>query len=180
MNLTISTEDGGDIPSGTQICVADQCRVVGELASLQAVSGAMPSGASFTFSDVPAGLVWVSVTDAAPYQDVGGRRTIVAGTTMNATVMLVIAGNPADPTPTGTDDNTGDNVDYFPTPDPAIETEITGSRGASDANGVTVNQFPDTGTGPVTPSGRPNGVLLVVAGIMLASALGIAWRQRRT
>lgn len=179
MLLTLTTLDGSDIPATTNICAGNQCRTVGEIASvqIQPANTSFPSGTAFGFG-LPPGVVPLSVTGADPFEDSVGEVTIVAGTRVTATMMLWSL----------------ELVDFQP-PVPAIESpgaapsaqpvfpivwEATGRYDTGVAPQVVspVTGFPDAGFGPLPEGSSASVLLLLIAGACLASAVRITARER--
>src|SRR5665811_217116 len=94
LQLTITTEDGGAVPTGSRICVATQCQTASDLVGQQPSAAGMRSGTMWTFTGVPAGMAPVTVINAAPYADLEDDARVVAGDVTRDSLMLRLAQDP--------------------------------------------------------------------------------------
>jgi hypothetical protein len=186
--LTITTEDGGAIPTGASITVGSETVV----ASGAEVSGAdTASGTTFTFSNLAPGTQPIQVTNAAPYADFTGSVVVTAGQASASSIELILAAAPgetptatptleASPSPSpspsvtpGTGHVGPGNPDAAPTAT-ATAAAGDGTQGEQPAGGVT--QLPSTGQGS-TSSGSI-ATLLMLAAVALLAAGALAARKR--
>jgi hypothetical protein len=101
--VSLSTEDGGSVPSGTTVCLGEDCRQADGnavmLSGAQALQAA--NGVTFTF-EISAGTYPLTVRDAAPYGDVATTVTVEANASITVPLTLVLAGTTPTPSTTAT------------------------------------------------------------------------------
>ena len=79
VNLTVTTDDGGNIPAGAIISVGGVTYTA---------TGSETSGSVIPFAEVPAGGQAVSITNAAPYNDATSTVFVVAGESNDGSILL--------------------------------------------------------------------------------------------
>src|SRR5690606_30797440 len=92
LELTLFTVDGGQIPTGTEVCVETICE------SADVLAAAIDSGTVLTIAGFDPGTYYLTVQNAAPYLDASGIVTFSAGLTATAAITLALP----DPTATAT------------------------------------------------------------------------------
>jgi len=135
VSLTLTTEDGGDIPTGTRIQIGNVVYEVvdGDIAPVSAAD--ITSGTTVTLSGIAPGEQPITITNAAPYQDATSSVEVVAGETSDSALTLQLA-----PTPTAT-----------ATPEPSATTEPTETP-AIEPTATSPAEPTATETAPVDPT----------------------------
>ncbi|HEU0165622.1 MAG TPA: hypothetical protein VFQ54_11315, partial [Thermomicrobiales bacterium] len=170
--LTLSTGDGGSVPPGTKVCIADRCQTVGA-----EISGAAVSDATLRFATLAPGTYPLAITNAAPYQDATGNVTIADGQTTAVDIVLerAAATTPTEPgaaTPIVTRAAT-----IAPTREPGGGAAVSPGQKAPSGNGQVVTSLPNTGSGAQSPTASVALLVLAMAAILGACVLN--WRRRR-
>ena len=160
VQVTVRTDDGGDIPGGAQVCLDGACQPIGgAIASVAAFQAAAPER-SVVFDGLVPGVYSVNVTDVSPYEEYAGVVTVEPGVTTSLDVVLSRAQAPTQ------------------TPDPATPTATTppGTVAPTPSAGATgVTGLPSTGAGGQTGQ---NALALALAAVTLGLVTwALAWRR---
>ena len=160
VQVTVRTDDGGDIPAGAQVCLDGACQPIGgAMANVAAFQAAAPER-SVVFDGLVPGVYSVNVTDVSPYEEYAGVVTVEPGVTTSLDVVLSRAQAPTQ------------------TPDPATPTATTppGTVAPTPSGGATgVTDLPSTGAGGQTGQ---NALALALAAVTLGLvAWALAWRR---
>jgi hypothetical protein len=186
ITVTISTADGGDIPSSAEICVGDVCTTISEIEASGLTAADLPSGSEVVLVGIPIGTQRVSVTGAAPYLDYSGSVGIIAGQSIPFAIVLQPVDDPtptatnAPATPTATSEPGDPDVPTATPTQPANDTDTpsaTEPSGEGDDPDQPIDTLPSTGTNTGSP-GTSTLILLIVA--FAVTAAGLAGWQRRS
>jgi hypothetical protein len=190
VNLTVQTVDGGSIPSGTIITIGGVSYVVPAAASASVGAADLTNGTVIPFADVAAGQQPVAVTNADPYDDYNGTVDVVAGSTIDDTIVLQLAAAttptpPITPVPTAT---TAPGVTATTTTVPGttptvgqatpVATSTVIAAPTKPGGGVAVKSLPNTGQGAVTIGDGWELLTLLAAAFTLLAATAFAIRNR--
>ncbi|MGB3307634.1 MAG: hypothetical protein WBA63_15720 [Thermomicrobiales bacterium] len=178
VNLTVTTSDGGAIPTGTIITIGGVSYVVSDLGEVSAADAA--SGTVFVFTDVPAGMQPITVTNAAPYADATGEVEVEAGSTVDAAIVLQRTVEPSptvtpSPTVSPTSAPAEPTATAQPTQAPAQPTAVPHKPGGKS----TISALPNTGQGTATQDGMNTALLALAAALLLAGVAGIVGVRTR-
>jgi hypothetical protein len=179
--ITLSTVNGGDIPTGAGVCLGDHCELADDI-----VAAAIASGSKVVFEDVIPGTYVITVQNAAPYVDATGEITITDGETATAEITLQLPAATVTPTTTVTPTVTPTTTTVIPTIDPtrsATSEPTATSRGETGgviprAPGATATVDPNAtsiATATTGPNAAPGGVSQLPATGSGASGGGWTW-----
>ncbi|HVL24979.1 MAG TPA: hypothetical protein VM450_12905 [Thermomicrobiales bacterium] len=161
--VTVTTVDGGEIPTGTQVCLTgeeyDVCWALDATAG-RLIAAAAPSGTTVMFANVPLGAYELWVPANAPYQAFAQTIQVPESSPYEVTVVLLRQGDTPSPT-------------AMPgTPTPAATATATPASTA-------VTALPVTGNGAAGDGTMATGLLAAASVAALLAAAGLAWSQRR-
>jgi hypothetical protein len=101
--VTVTTVDGGEIPTGTEVCLAgeayDECWALDATAG-RLIAAATPSSTTVMFADVPLGTYELSVPANAPYLAFAETIQVPASSPYEVTIVLQRQGDTPSPTAT--------------------------------------------------------------------------------
>jgi hypothetical protein len=201
ISLTVTTSDGGAIPTGATFTLGG---VTFTASGSDFSTADLASGSVIVFDNVPQGTQVLTVTNAAPYEDFTGSVTVVAGQTTDAGITLVLAQEPATPTPTepsapsptptepsepGAPSPTATIPPFNPqnpvlpgkTPVPGDGTQgdgTSGNNGSVNGGGSGVTALPSTGQNPAG-SNDATWLLLGLVALLAIGTLGAARRMQQ-
>ncbi|MGB3306789.1 MAG: hypothetical protein WBA63_11435, partial [Thermomicrobiales bacterium] len=183
VTLTLQTVDGAEIPSTARVCIGNVCRQMSDNEVRMAVTGPR----TLTFGALPSGTHPLLITGAHPYADVIDEVTVEEGRIATVTVVLVHAPLPtitATTVPMGTElavptmpgDGTGGaSPGGTAASAPSGHTRpVTGGERPAGSGSVAVNALPRTGAGHTSSASI---TLLLVSGLIVVGAAGLAWRR---
>jgi hypothetical protein len=174
--VTLMTVDGGDLPTGTEVCLQgaeyDVCWALDAVAG-RMIAAAAPSGTTVTFPTVPIGTYELSVPANAPY--LAYSETIQVPESSPYAVTIVLQRQDVTPTSTPTE------APGTPTPTATV-TPGAGTPAATATATATspVTGLPSTGNGAGGTGGMATTLLARGSVLALIAAVGLAWNQHRT
>ena len=179
VNLTVTTADGGAIPTGTILTIGGVSYVVSNLGEVSAADAA--SGTVFTFTEVPAGTQPITATNAAPYADAAGAVAVEAGSTVDAAILLRRTVEPTvtpSPTVSPTSVPAEPTATAQPTQAPGQPTAVPQKPGKPGGTS-TISALPNTGQGGDVSTGMNSALLALAAALLLAGVAGVVGVRTR-